>query len=1576
MRNDWALPYQPKIPWFKKLEEDEDADDSSTLKLKIHQLSSSNLFINPKINGSSYYVQVDCGSQISTIPMQILSAEQRKMIRPSDLVLSAYGGSRVHHLGTIDLSLELGNGMIIPDCEFVVVKAESVPLLGNNILLSKDGRLEIDTIKNEIELHGTKVKLYYSEGGATAKMNSVCVKTSDSSQKMIVMEHTELKPRSETMVRVKLLLPPSTTNMITEPQAAFRFSNGRRFRLPIGKGLYSAHQFNEFVVRVANPYGQSVNLELGSKLGSIQPVNGELVKPTMVNSVTTDPVPENRVDQILAEMDIGEISKKQKGQLRSIIMKYQKTILLRNELPGVADVEAFRVYPKDDAPVSSQSYRTPYPLRPVMKEILKKQMEKGLIERSHSPWNSPTLLVQKPSGDYRLVIDYRKVNAAIKGDSYPLPRIPDLLVNLKGSKIFSALDLCSGYHQIPLAEDSREPLVMGNELGQFSWRVMPQGVKNAPSFFQRIMDQVFEDVPMSAMVIYLDDILVHSKDIQTNLTQLDQCFKLLADKNLQVKAEKAKLLHPEIQFCGHKIKDGRIHIPEKGVKAVLNIPKPRSKVEAQQCFGLVNYLRKSIPDFARIARPITRTFGAGRFIWTPEADNALQKLKQLIADATEGLQIPDVNTDIFVVESDASDTSMGACLYVCSKKCPPGAAPDWHEHDEDCLKPVEFFSHNFTASQAEKWFIRDKELMSFKCASQKWRMYLLGRPFVWRTDNSCLSYANEAKKTNPKVAKILAEVGEFDYVIQRRSTRQMAVSDALSRSIRSLKITIEDFGILQKSDPLLKKIIGFVTIGKWPKQVSDPEVLFWKKKSSFLKFGTKGELLEETKNGCKLLVPAGHRDCLIESYHDHSGHPGLKNTFIPMSNHFTWYQMRQTIEDYVKTCEECQKNKPNLHVKKPPMAKTDTPRQLFEKISVDLTGPLPRTNRNNRWIVVANDHFSKRIHTRAITDKSASKVLTAVKSMIFQEMGRVPRNILTDNGLEFAGVFADWLKEQGIKHSHSAPYAPTTNGLTERCNQSLKNRLKPKKNPSNWDDLLLPITMQLNLAPNEVTKRSPIEIEFGLQGINPAVPVDIVAKNLEDVLGMREEVRRFIEDEKKTRSSKFDRFFVPFKLGDSVLMKTPAASKDRYMGPYIVVNVFADGRSYEICDDNGVSYKRQCKDLKPYHDRGEKLEAPEAPEAFVELESQIPLESPQVLYPNAGLGWLTVSLPRYSESRGQSNVDITVTNDDWVAEEDVPIAAEVIAEEESVVADEEEASSSFYLFDFGEGIENIFGEGEAVVGSGDLGDGAVVSTGGAAVEENVNEEELAGSSLSEIVADANEDQINNTGRTTTTTPTEPVVPDMGDDSNDSMDSEYVMVQAYNALESEAAVGDEPLNSSDVTMNEEMEMDNTRDNVQSVPDQLMRSQSVPMELSTIVDKPVAVEKKRRRSASGSPGGNKRCRPAAVPVDIAQKDDCSNSFLEYTYYELSRQGLIDHMRSMEGYSKEASIPITLVPGSYHLPDQNYFQLIDLALKWGVKLKHYDLNTKVTLRRRITSYAQNNDDIESTVINGKKYYTYNGP
>ena len=124
------------LPWFKKLESDEVTDDSSASSCKTHQLSSSNLFIKPRINGTHHYFQIDCGSQVSTIPIHLLSIEQKHSIRPSHVVLSAFGGSRVQHHGHVTIDLEIESGEFIRNLDFLVTKSDSAPLIGNNSLLS------------------------------------------------------------------------------------------------------------------------------------------------------------------------------------------------------------------------------------------------------------------------------------------------------------------------------------------------------------------------------------------------------------------------------------------------------------------------------------------------------------------------------------------------------------------------------------------------------------------------------------------------------------------------------------------------------------------------------------------------------------------------------------------------------------------------------------------------------------------------------------------------------------------------------------------------------------------------------------------------------------------------------------------------------------------------------------------------------------------------------------------------------------------------------------------------------------------------------------------------------------------------------------------------------------------------------------------------------------------------------------------------------------------------------------------------------------------------------------------------
>ena len=213
----WTQPYFKTFSWpVKKLRKDELVDVSSTKQL--HRLSSSNLFIHPRINQSHLYCQIDCGSMVSTIPIHYLSEEQRRSIKPSTVVLSAYGGSRVDHVGQVVLSLEFQGGARIDNLNFLVTKMNTVPLIGNNILLDDNGQLSIDTKANKAIIRGTKVDLFYSETGKTSFVTSITAKTCSEPQRMMVKDSITIPANSEMMIMVETNFPPSSPFMMTNPQ--------------------------------------------------------------------------------------------------------------------------------------------------------------------------------------------------------------------------------------------------------------------------------------------------------------------------------------------------------------------------------------------------------------------------------------------------------------------------------------------------------------------------------------------------------------------------------------------------------------------------------------------------------------------------------------------------------------------------------------------------------------------------------------------------------------------------------------------------------------------------------------------------------------------------------------------------------------------------------------------------------------------------------------------------------------------------------------------------------------------------------------------------------------------------------------------------------------------------------------------------------------------------------------------------------------------------------------------------------------------------------------------------------------
>ena len=1157
-----------------------------------------------------------------------MSQSQRECIRPSPLVIRAYNGGLISNLGQISLDLRFDNGDIIRNQTFLVTSSNRTPLIGTNILLTENQKLVIDGQSNTVVIRGVSVQLHgrVPVGENELSVGSVVVSTSGDEQIVLAKEDFVIPAKSMAVVPAHIKLPPESSNFLLENTLATRFSSGRRFVLPVARALFQADQYSNFPVKLLNCSDSDVVITKNSKLGKVSPVSGEDCPEVTSNNLTSEPEPvADRLKSIMEQITIGDVGEDYKNRFLKIIDKYKKIILLEDEIPTPANVAKFQVFPKESAPVSSQSYRTPYAYRADMKKILEANVQKGILERHSSPWNSPTLLVRKANGSLRLVVDFRKVNANMKSDSYPLPRIPDLLTNLKNSRYFTSFDCTSGFHQIPLDDDSKDILTIGNEFGQFRYNVMPMGFKNSPAHFQRVMDDLFRSVPQSELLVYIDDLLIHSPTIEDNLTGIEKTLELLASKNLQLKASKIQALVKSVTFCGQHVENGFISIPESRISAVRNQKSPKNKDQARSLFGFYNYMRNMIPNFAARAAPITHTYRTGRFTWTDEAEKSFRDLQQTVISGTLALAIPDTTKDILVVETDASEHSMAGCLFMCSQTPEHNVEVDFHNHDENCLRPVAFFSQNFKPGQMRQ-YIREKELRAFKTGLSLWRPYLIGREFIWRTDNKCNSYANEMKSSNEKVAKMLAEVSEYTYRIQSRTSGQMKVSDHLSRAVNHLQISRPDFATLQAKDKVLGLVYNFTKINLWPTDKSDrrlsKEIQYWRKHRPDLRLSSNGELVKLHGDRELLIVPSGMRTELIQSYHDSQYHPGIENTMSTLGKHYIWYGMRDQVTSYIRSCEFCQRTKPNRKPQRPPMAHTDTPAEPFEKLSIDLTGPFPKTNRNNQWIVVINDHFSKRVYAKPIRNKEASTILHVLKDIVYSNP-RLPRLVLSDNGLEFAGVFKTWLKENGIQHYHSAPYHPATNGLTERSNQSIKARLRPKDNPRDWDLKLLPVIHAINLTPNEVTRCSPFEIENGVVGTNPNSPVQISPFPVDDLQKLRRAVHDVIEAEKKTRVRKFNRNFTPFVVGDEVLIKSRPSSSCKYFGPFRVESVYSDGRAYMVrnIEEQSQVFVRRVEEMKAYNRR--EVQQSTGSESFKAPES-IPLSKNDdwlLLYPNSGSGW-------------------------------------------------------------------------------------------------------------------------------------------------------------------------------------------------------------------------------------------------------------------------------------------------------------------------------------------------------------------
>uniref|UniRef100_A0A3B3HTI1 Uncharacterized protein n=1 Tax=Oryzias latipes TaxID=8090 RepID=A0A3B3HTI1_ORYLA len=399
---------------------------------------------------------------------------------------------------------------------------------------------------------------------------------------------------------------------------------------------------------------------------------------------------------------------------------------------------------------------------------LVKALSAGHIRPSSSPVGAGFFFVQKKDRTLRPCIDYRDLNQITVKNKYSLPLIDSALHSVQDARVFSKLDLRNAYYLVRMREGDEWKTAFNTPLGHFEYLVMPFGLTNAPATFQNLVNDVLRDFLNRFVFVYLDDILIYSRDLDEHTHHVRQVLSRLLENRLYVKAEKCEFHVPTISFLGFIIDSGNIRPDPAKIAAVTSWEPPTSRKQLQRFLGFANFYRRFIRNYSSIAAPLTQLTSVTKpFLWTPEAQSAFTRLKHLFTSAPI-LSQPDPLRQ-FVVEVDASDSGVGAIL-------------SQREVGSGKLKPCAFFSRKLSTAE-RNYDVGNRELLAIKLALEEWRHWLEGaeHPFIVWTDHKNLAYLRTAKRLNSRQARWCLFFDRFDFTITYRPGSRNIKPDALSR---------------------------------------------------------------------------------------------------------------------------------------------------------------------------------------------------------------------------------------------------------------------------------------------------------------------------------------------------------------------------------------------------------------------------------------------------------------------------------------------------------------------------------------------------------------------------------------------------------------------------------------------------------------------------------------------------------------------------------------------------------------------------------------------------------------------------
>lgn len=887
--------------------------------------------------------------------------------------------------------------------------------------------------------------------------------------------------------------------------------------------------------------------------------------------------------------EITGIDARQRITLQEILIKNKEIF---RDIPGKMDcyVHEFRV--TDHTPYCQKGWPVPIAYQERVDKEIERMLQFKIIERCKSAYINPMVTVIKKNGNVRLCLDARKINHVTVPDFEGSPSVNEVLAKCSAMTIMSTIDLRSSFWQIPLKESCRDYTGFMYKGKVYRYQVTPFGLSTSLASLARGLDIALDEEVKQNTIIYVDDCLCFSQDVDTHLTHLNRLFQNLKRRNITVNLEKSKFFQKELGYLGFKLTTKGIQPTEEKITAILNFPKPRNPKQLKGFLGLTNYYNRFTQKYADTTKPLLDLLKKEtKFKWTNIHDRTFEDVKNLFTKSVV-LSYPIIGKRYFL-QTDASHYAYGGVLYQLD------------ENKEQAV--IAFTSKTFKGAEL-RYFTTEKELLAIVRCLEKFRVYVMGQQLTIITDNKALTFMNRCHLHNSRITRWILYLQEYNFDIIHCSGKDNIVADILSRYPEDLNETQEGVSNNEYQINVLRWKLGRMTneslrnIRKHQnddlkfKEIIDSLLKNRKHKLHRYYRIINDKLYRKKVNEWKLYIPDAIINDIIIEIHELYGHPGINKTIKLVGEYMTYNKQNKRVKELVRSCDKCQKCKDNARPNSKGAMKPFIPKKKGEIVSMDIYGQLPTSIGGVNYIVVVVDNFTKFVKLYKVKKATTTTILNRLKQYI-REYGK-PEKIYTDNGTQFTSKrWKENLTELGIRPLFTPIRNPCSN-LAERVNRQLGNlfRIFVGHKHKKWGNVVADIEQCINHTHHDTITMTPYEAQFGKppkrvweKYIDKEV-IRTEGKNLDDIYIKIKDKRSKVIDKRNQELTNV----VKFKEGEEVLLKSYHQSDalmgkiekfyEIWEGPYIVTRIVGES-TYEIMKNGAIRGIFNVRLLKPYFKR-------------------------------------------------------------------------------------------------------------------------------------------------------------------------------------------------------------------------------------------------------------------------------------------------------------------------------------------------------------------------------------------------------